>query len=383
MFDGHNMSGPTTVTVTDGVIRNVDTTGAPPPSTDTFVDLGPDSCLLPGLIDSHVHLAFNAGPDPVSALGETDDAELLTQMRAAAHTALRAGITTVRDLGDRSYLAVALGEEFRQQPHLGPEILAAGPPLTTPLGHCHFFGGEVEGTEALRQAVRERHARGCAVVKIMASGGNMTPESAAPHVSQYSLDDLRVVVQEAHRLGLRVAAHAHGVTAIMEAVEAGVDTLEHVSFLTAAGSRPEPDSLAAVADSQSFVSLTLGRDPRHPLPNHPAMVSQIEVLLGAFRDLYKMGAKIVFGSDAGIGPFKPHDVLPYAVADAVDLGFSPLDALASVTSVAADACGLEGRKGQIAIGSDADLLAVSGNPAVDPASLRNVQAVFRAGVRVR
>ncbi|MFE0512375.1 amidohydrolase family protein, partial [Streptomyces sp. NPDC058964] len=143
MFDGHGMSGPTTITVTDGVISDVHTTGETSVRVDNDVDLGPDSCLLPGLIDSHVHLAFNAGPDPVAALAETDDTELLTQMRAAAHAVLQAGITTVRDLGDRNYLALALAEEFRQQPHTGPQILSAGPPLTTPGGHCHFFGGEV------------------------------------------------------------------------------------------------------------------------------------------------------------------------------------------------------------------------------------------------
>ncbi|GIF95908.1 amidohydrolase family protein [Catellatospora citrea] len=382
MFDGFDLSGPTTVQVTDGRILSVDRTGAAPTGSRDVLDLGPRSCLLPGLVDTHVHLAFDAGPDPVAALVKTDDAELLTHMRAAAQSALRAGVTTVRDLGDRSYLALALAEEFRRQPELGPEILAAGPPLTTPGGHCHFFGGEVEGAEALRAAVRERHARGCAVIKIMASGGHMTPGSVAPHDSQYTLADLRVVVEEAHGLGLRVAAHAHGVAAIKNAVAAGVDSIEHVSFLTGDGTTPDQDVLAAVAESDSFVSLTLGLDPRFP---NPAMSSpHASVVLDAYRDLHKLGAKVVIGSDAGIGPFKPHGVLPYAVSDLVQLGISsPREALAAVTSLAAQACGVDGRKGQITIGADADLLAVHGNPMEDPAALLDVQAVFRAGVRIR
>ncbi|MGV9349607.1 amidohydrolase family protein [Streptomyces spiralis] len=383
MFDGVKMRGPAAITVTDGVISDVDHTGGVPAGHERVVDLGPDCCLLPGLIDSHVHLAFDAGPDPVAALARTSDAELLDHMRNAARSALQAGITTVRDLGDRGYLTVTLAEEFGQQPHLGPHVLPAGPPLTTPDGHCHFFGGEVRGTEALRAAVRERHARGCAVVKIMVSGGNMTPGSVAPHTSQYSLEEVGAVVQEAHRLGLPVAAHAHGVTAIRDAIEAGVDTLEHVTFLTANGSEPQPDLLAAVARSQSFVSLTLGHDPRFPLPDHPAVVSQAKIILGASVDLHRLGAKVVFGSDAGIGSFKPHDVLPYAVAQAVELGIPTLDALASVTSIAAAACRVEDRKGRITVGADADFLAVNGDPEHDPAALRNVEAVFRAGVRVR
>lgn len=383
MFDGIDMSGPTTIHVADGRIMSVDRTGGLPADRGDMVDLGPESCLLPGLIDSHVHLAFDAGPDPVAALIKADDAELLVQMRHAARSVLHAGITTVRDLGDRSYLALTLAEEFRQQPERGPEILAAGPPLTTPGGHCHFFGGETAGAQALRAAVRERHARGCAAVKIMVSGGHMTPGSLPPYASQYTLADLRVVVEEAHRLGLPVAAHAHGAAAITDAVKAGVDTVEHATFLTADGSGPDPDLLAAVATSGSFISLTLGVDPRLAFEIPPVLAAQAEMVYGAYRDLHKLGAKVVIGSDAGTGPFKPHAVLPHGVGDLVQLGISPLDALASVTSIAAQACGVAGRKGRIAVGADADLLAVNGNPVDDPAALLNVGAVFRSGVRIR
>ena len=178
MFDGTNLQGPTTVFVADGRITAVDTTGVLPPDEVRSVDLGADAFLMPGLIDSHVHLGFNAGVDAVTAFTTADDAELLAVMRTAADKALRAGITTVRDLGDRNYLTLALGGELDQSPGAGPEILSAGPPITTSGGHCHFMGGVADGAAALRAAVRDRHERGCAVVKIMASGGNMTPGSA-------------------------------------------------------------------------------------------------------------------------------------------------------------------------------------------------------------
>ncbi|SNS42589.1 Imidazolonepropionase [Streptosporangium subroseum] len=383
LFDGFTASGPATVYITGDRIVRVDRTGALPSDGSSVIDLGSRSCLLPGLIDSHTHLAFDAGPDPVTSLAATDDTDLLTHMRAAARSALHAGITTIRDLGDRDYLSLALVEELAQHPEQGPEILTSGPPLTTRGGHGHFFGGEVEGPEALRAAVRERHRRGCAVVKIMASGGNLTPGSVPPHASQYSFEDLRAVVDEAHRLGLPVAAHAHGLQAINDALRAGVDSLEHVSFLTPDGVGSDPALLDAIVESGSFVSLTLGWDRRVAVELPKAIAAHLEEILTVFRDLHKLGAKIVIGSDAGIAPDKPHNVLPHGVGDLARLGVPPLDALISVTGMAARLCRMEGRKGQITAGADADLLAVNGNPSQDPAALLDVRAVFRAGVRVR
>jgi imidazolonepropionase-like amidohydrolase len=388
MFDGFSLSGPATVYVSGDRIVRVDRAGALPADGTEVIDLGPSACLLPGLIDTHVHLAFDAGPDPVTSLASTSDGDLLAHMRAAARSALLSGITTVRDLGDRGYLSLALMGEMTQHPEQGPEILPAGPPLTTPGGHCHFLGGEVEGAEALRASVREHHARGCAVIKIMASGGHMTPGSVPAHASQYGLEDLRVVVDEAHRLGLPVAAHAHGIQAIRDAVEAGVDSLEHVSFLTADGIVSDPDLFDTIARTGTFVSLTLGLDPSKPVKppkgmDAAAMAEHVNAMLDTYSNLHKHGANVVIGSDAGIGPWKPHNVLPHGVADLARLGVAPLDALISMTSSAARLCRVEGRKGRISAGADADILVVKGDLAHDPAAVLDVQAVFRAGIRVR
>jgi imidazolonepropionase-like amidohydrolase len=158
------------VIIVDGTtILAVDSQVAPPPDAQ-LIDLA-GATLLPGLIDTHVHLAFDASADPVACLAARDESTVLAAMSAAAGTALRAGITTVRDLGDRDYLSLRL----RGRDGL-PTIVASGPPITTPAGHCHFLGGRTEPSpEAGRAAVRERADRGVDVVKVMASGGNLTP----------------------------------------------------------------------------------------------------------------------------------------------------------------------------------------------------------------
>jgi imidazolonepropionase-like amidohydrolase len=336
--------------------------------------------VLPGLIDAHVHLAFDASADVVGSLAACDDSALPDRMEAAAVQALRAGVTTVRDLGDRRYLSLNL----RQRPGAAalPHILAAGPPITTHGGHCYFLDGEAEGHAALRAAVRERAERGCDVVKVMVSGGNLTAGSQ-PHQSQYDLAALRAVVDEAHRAGLPAAAHVHGAQAIADAVEAGFDTLEHVTFFTADGVSADLALLDRIAASGVVVSVTAGTIPGGPAPP-PAIAPRMTAIAANHSRMFRAGATMVPGTDAGVTPGKPHDVLPYALQALVErIGMTPLQALRSATSIAANAIGLAGAKGRIAPGADADLLVIRGNPLADIGSVTDVAAVYRAGVRVR
>lgn len=382
MFDGRSgRGGAVVVVVGDGAIKEV---GPSAPVDDLAVlDFGPDAWLLPGLIDTHVHLVFDGSVDPVAALDGLDDDELLGRMRQAAAAQLDAGVTSVRDLGDRGFLSTRLASQTRADMAAGPHIVAAGPPITTPGGHCHFLGGAVDGLDGIRAAVRERAARGCDVVKIMVSGGAMTPGSD-PAVSQFTPDEIRVAVEEARALGMTVAAHTHGARSIGDAVRAGVFSIEHVTFVTPDGSPPEDTLLDEVAASGVLVSATLGRRPDEwsALPGPVRdMISRWYQLNG---ELYRRGARVVVGSDAGIGPLKPHGVLPYAVGELIaDLGTSPAAALTAVTARAAEACGLAGRKGSLRPGMDADLLVVAGDPLSDPSALLEVRAVFRGGVLVR
>lgn len=381
IFDGDRSRGPGWVLVENGAIAAVERANVAPPPAAQVTDLG-DVTLLPGLIDCHVHLGFACcatGEETVERMKQDDDSVLLLRMRTAAQRALSAGVTTLRDLGDRSFLALRLREWFAGSDEVGPHIVSSGPPITSPRGHCWFMGGEAEGVEGMREAVRRRHERGADVIKIMATGGRMTTGSDEL-VTQFSPDELRAAVEEANRLGLPVTAHAHGGDGVRMAVAAGVNGIEHGGFWTRDGAYATDEDLDRVVESGVAYSLTLGMTEGPPPPAD--ILSRLEGSNAIRKRLAARGARIVVGSDAGIVSRKPHDVMPRGVAQLCDIGLTPLEALTSATKLAAEVCGLHDSKGRIKAGHDADLLAVGGDPTVDPKSLLDVRAVFRAGSRV-
>jgi imidazolonepropionase-like amidohydrolase len=337
------------------------------------VDLG-DATLLPGLIDTHVHLAFDSSADPVAALAARSDAEVLAAMREAGRTALAGGVTTVRDLGDRDYLSLMLrGSEGM------PTLLTAGPPITTPGGHCHFLGGvAMAGPEGIRAAVREHADHGVDVIKIMTSGGQLTPGSQQ-HQPQFSVEELRAAVDEAHRHGLPVTAHAHATQGIRNAVAAGVDGLEHATFWSEDGVDDPGDMIPLLAERRVVVGATVGVRPGPGATPPPEVLSRMPFVLANGRRLWSAGVRLAAGSDAGIGPGKPHDAVRYAIPQLMSVGMSAAEALLTITSVAAEVCGLADHKGRIAPGYDADLLAVSGDPLDRPESLHQIRAVYCRG----
>jgi imidazolonepropionase-like amidohydrolase len=350
-------------------------------SSAELVDLG-DATLLPGLIDVHQHLAFDASPDPVARLSADDDTSLLLRMRLAAQRALAVGITTIRDLGDRGYLSLALRDWFLDGNEVGPRILASGPPITTVNGHCWFLGGEIDGPDGMRAAIRERAARGVDVIKVMASGGNLTP-TVGPHESQLGHAELLVALEEAHAAGLPLAVHAHGAQAVADAIAAGVDTIEHCTFFTADGVESDPVVLGQLAASGCVVSMTAANVPAPPGAIHPAIQQRLAAIIANHATLHRLGARVVCSSDAGVGPSKPHTALPHGVSTFLpSIGMSNAEAIINVTAFAAEVCGIADRTGALEAGKDADILAVAGNPLDDIHAIHDVVAVFARGDRV-
>ncbi|MED7924808.1 amidohydrolase family protein [Nonomuraea sp. LP-02] len=367
LFDGRDLHRDRVVLVENGRVTAV--ISGDPPEAAAVVDLGADATLLPGLIDCHVHLAFDASPD---VLGGLERPGLAERMRQAAGRQLAAGVTTVRDLGDLGYLALELGLGLD-----GPEVLAAGPPITTPRGHCWFLGGEAAGEREVRAAVRERAARGAHVVKMMVTGGEMTPGSRS-HLLQYGPAELRAAAGEAHAHGLPITGHAHCAAGIAAALDAGFDSIEHCSFFTEDFYELDHALIRRLAASGVVASLTAGVAPGAP-PPPPRIQARLSAALEGLSACYAAGVRFVIGTDAGVGPPKPHGVLPYGAEMLTGIGYAPVDVLRAITSVAAETCHVDGRKGMIAPGHDADLLAVAGDPLADITALCRPIAVYRMG----
>ncbi len=335
----------------------------------------PSGTILPGLVNGHVHLTFVPGVELHASVCDADDAELLLRMAGAARTLLDGGVTTVRDLGDRGGLALRVRDAIAAGMLAGPRILAAGAPLTPPGGHCWFLGGEVDGPGAIRERVAALAAAGVDLVKVMASGGQSTPGGAAMWESQFGVDELRVVVEEAARHGLPVAAHAHGADSIAAAVEAGVSTVEHCSWMTGRGTSDQRADVAAAMAAKGIAACPGSSGDWRRLA---AVVGEDRAreVFGRLHWLVEQGVRVVPGTDAGLNPF---DGLPVTLGHYRDFGFTAAEILDMATSGAADVLGLTGVTGRLQPGLAADLLVVDGDPLADLDALTRIELVVARG----
>jgi imidazolonepropionase-like amidohydrolase len=366
--------------VTDGAIvigdRTVDWVGRAAALPAEYAELPhtdyPDSTIMPGLIDSHVHLGFDGGPGPAARMRAETDAQQLILMLHSARELLGVGVTTARDLGGRGYLNVVVRDAIAAGMARGPRILAAACPITVTGGHCWFMGAEADSEDDLRRMVRTHHKHGADLIKVMSTGGFMTTGSA-PWYAQFSAAQLAVIVEEARRVDKPVAAHAHGIEGIRRAVEAGVSTLEHCSFVTETNERRFDESLAAmIAERGIVVCPTVN-------VNAPYVAELTGIVVGEHLvAMHEMGIRIVAGTDAGIDN-TPHHQYVGGLEYLVKLGFRADEVLAMATTGAAAALGVGHITGRLAPGYEADLIVVHGNPLTDITALGKLRRVIARG----
>jgi imidazolonepropionase-like amidohydrolase len=400
LFDGERFwPGPATVLTKGPTVLGIEQ-GHPDLPADTHVLNPGDTTLLPGLVDSHSHLVGDSRDGALDRVADYTGDELAAVVAESLRAQLASGVTVVRDLGDRDWVAVA--HRDRQHASSGatgtgsaaePTVLASGPPMTSPGGHCHALGGEVNGRDDIARAVRMRADRRVDVVKVMASGG-MTTAGTDVLGTQFGEDDLTFLVHEAHRHGLQVTAHAHSLPAVEQALAAGVDGLEHASCLTERGFAVPDAVLDQLAEQQMPVGAALGSPPVAAFARAPAAVREQferigltpeafrEARLATIRRMHEAGVLFLAGRDSGISSFLTHGSIWDSIAFYVEAGASTAVALAAATSAAADACGVGDRRGRIRTGSEADLLLVGGDVGADVARLADVRVIIRAGTPV-
>jgi imidazolonepropionase-like amidohydrolase len=357
----------------------------------THIDLG-EKTLLPGFIDMHVHLDSPADIGGYRGLEFTDSFWGMTAV-GNARAMLDAGFTTVRNVGSDNRNDIGLKQAIDNGYAVGPRIVPAGYAIGATGGHCDSTflppslekpqEGIADSDDGLRYEVRRQRKYGAEVIKVCATGGVFS-RNTEPGQQQLSEGELRVIAEEAHQWGLRVAAHAHGAEGIKAAIKAGVDTIEHVSLvddegikLAAARARPvwfsmdifNTEYTQAEGAKNGVLEDNLRKDRE---------VAQIQ--RDNFRKAHKAGVKMVFGSDAGV---MPHALAGGQFKTMVEFGMTPLEAIQSATRNGAQALGREKDVGAIALGRFADIVAVDGDPLVNVRELESVDAVIKGGKRVR
>lgn len=341
----------------------------------------PDRVLVPGLIDSHVHLELDPELRTPADQLAVSDTTIREAMQTRARAMLFAGITTARDCGGGRHREHALRARIDAGDALGPRLLCCGQPITTPDGHCHFWGGGVTTRLEIDRMVELQIEAGSDWIKVMATGGVFTPNSRAQD-SQFDLARLTGIVERAARAERSVAAHCHGTEGIAEAVRAGVRTIEHASFAGPDGFGTQIDEslVQQMARSELWVSPTVNSGwgkrllNKHDEPSD--FFRRMSALLRMQRDC---GVRFIASTDAGIPGIRHDDLVDGLRAFERFAGLRPVDVLRSATSEAATALGIAELTGRIASGLSADFLVLDSDPLTDLSVLKDPEAVVFRG----
>jgi len=381
---GVEPAGQTIIVTGDRITAIAPTAATPKKPGDIEIDLSKYT-VLPGLIDAHTHLTMANNFDPYYELSITPAKEAIIGVENAKVT-LEAGFTTVRNVGANDYTDVALRDEINAGHIPGPHMLVSGPPLGITGGHCdenllpyeyHVTAeGVADGIAAVQQKVRQNIKYGADLIKVCATGGVLS-KGDDPQASQYTLEELKAIVADAHRLGRKVAAHAHGAQGILFATEAGVDSIEHGSYIN------DEDIALMKKNGTYLVPTSYLVDWMKEYGNLPdfykkKMEDISAVVKANHKKAIAAGVKIALGTDAAVYPhgLNAHEIDVYVN----QFGMTPLQGIQTGTINAADLLGLNDSAGALEPGKWADVIAVAGDPLKDVRILQHVNFVMKSGV---
>ncbi len=335
--------------------------------------------VIPGLINAHIHLTMDAGPDPFISLRDEPLATTALRAAARAQRMLHAGITTARDLGGGSYAEFSVRDLIKTGEIPGPRLLCAGKVITMTGGHGWPIGRESDGPDDVRKAVREQLKAGADVIKLMATGGVLTP-GVEPGSSQLEEEELRAGITEAHKASRRTATHAQGTAGVKAALHAGIDTVEHGIYL-------DDEAVALMLAGEVVFVPTLaapyqivqaGRERGVPQYAIDKSKQVSEAHFRSFRMAVDAGVIIAAGNDGGT-PFNPCDDLITELRLMIEAGMPALLALRTAGWGSARALGLESELGTLEPGKWADLVILDGDPLADITALSRVWRVVQRG----
>lgn len=339
--------------------------------------------VMPGMINSHVHILMEPVGDPFGLM--VKESHTKTALRAVNNLKkqLKSGVTFFRDLGGLGYIDIELKKAVDEGLIQGPEFLASGKPVVMTGGHGWQMGIEANGCDETRAAAREQLKAGADVIKIMATGGVMTP-GVEPGSAQLTMEEMKVAVEEAHKAGKKTASHAQGTTGIKNAILAGIDSIEHGIFL-------DDEAIQMMIDHDVYLVPTLvapyfilkyGVEAGVP----EQAVEKCKRIIGShqdsFRRAHKAGVKIAMGTDCGT-PFNLHDSSAYELKLMVECGMTPMESIIASTKSAAELLGINEKYGTLEQGKVADFIVLDENPLQNIETLLNVRDVYKKGKLVK
>lgn len=339
--------------------------------------------LMPGLINSHVHIIMEPAADPNSILMNESKYKATIRGIANLKKQLYAGTTFFRDMGGLDFIDLEIRDAVKQGLIEGPEFLASGKVITMTGGHGWMMGREADGPDETRKAAREQLKAGADVIKIMATGGVMT-KGVEPGSPQLSMEEMKAAVEEAKKAGKKTATHAQGTTGIKNAIRAGLDSIEHGIFL-------DDEAIQMMVENGTFLVPTLvapyfivkyGEEAGIPKFAVDKSKYVMEYHLDSFRRAHAAGVKIAMGTDSGT-PFNKHEGAPYELKMMAENGMTSMEAIVASTKVSAECLGIDKEYGTLEAGKFADFLVLDKNPVDDLDALFDIGQVYKLGKRVK